>query len=312
MPHVFWITIVGVVGLLCFFTVVGAVLRMKFGAANTTVANMNQRIAAWWVMIAVVTAALWLGPYATLFLFFICSFFALREFITLTPTKPADYWSLVLAYYVALPGQFLLVALHWYGLFAIFMPVYMFFVLSAAEAFSQDTAEFLERNAKIQWALMVCVYSFSYAPALLLLPLPHYFDNNGPLLLFFLLVVQSSDVFQYVCGKLWGKRKLSPLVSPSKTWEGLMGGGALAIGLGTLLHGLTPFNMWQAALMSAVTVIGGFIGGLVLSAVKRSMGAKDWGVMIAGHGGMLDRIDSICFAAPIFFHLTRYFFVPPG
>lgn len=137
MPHVFWITIVGVLALLCFFTVVGAVLRMKFGSANTTVANMNQRIAAWWVMIAVVTAALWLGPYATLFLFFICSFFALREFITLTPTKPADYWSLVLAYYVALPGQFLLVALHWYGLFAIFMPVYMFFVLSAAEANQQ-------------------------------------------------------------------------------------------------------------------------------------------------------------------------------
>ncbi|WP_322028434.1 phosphatidate cytidylyltransferase [Paraburkholderia sp. J76] len=311
MPHVFWITVVGVLALLCLFTVTGAVLRAKLGTANATIANMNQRISAWWIMVAVITTALWLGPYATLGLFFVCSFFALREFITLTPTKPADYGSLLLAYYVALPVQYLLIAFHWYGLFSIFVPVYMFFIMSAAAAFAQDTRDFLERNAQIQWALMVCVYSLSYAPALLLLPLPHYFGNNGPLLLFFLLVVQSSDVFQYVCGKLWGKHKLSPLVSPSKTWEGLLGGGALAIGLGTLLHGLTPFNVWQALLMSAVTVAGGFVGGLVLSAVKRSMGAKDWGVMIAGHGGMLDRVDSICFAAPIFFHLTRYCFATP-
>lgn len=309
MPHVFWITIVGLVALLCVFTAVGAVLRVRVGAGNATIANMNTRIAAWWIMIAVVTAALWLGPYATLFLFFICSFFALREFITLTPTKAADYWPLVLAYYVALPLQYVLLAFDWYGLFAICFPVYGFLTLSAASAFAQDTTEFLERNAKIQWALMVCVYSLSYAPALLLLPLPHYFHTNAPLLLFFLLVVQSSDVLQYVCGKLWGKHKLSPRVSPSKTWEGLLGGGALAIGLGTLLHGLTPFNVWQAALMATVTVFGGFVGGLVLSAVKRSMGAKDWGVMIAGHGGMLDRVDSICFAAPVFFHLTRYFFM---
>ncbi|WP_233196089.1 phosphatidate cytidylyltransferase [Trinickia soli] len=109
-------------------------------------------------------------------------------------------------------------------------------MLAAAAAFSQDTADFLERTAKIQWALMVCVYSLSYAPALLLLDFPHYFNDNGPLLHFFLLVVQASDVFQYVCGKLWGKHKLSPLVSTSKTWEGLIRGGALAIALGTALH----------------------------------------------------------------------------
>ncbi len=308
MPHVFWTTLIGILALLAAFTAGGAVLRMRFGAGNATIANMNARISAWWVMIAVVATALWLGANATIALFFLCSFFALREFLSVTPTKPSDYWSLVLTYYIALPAQYLLLVFHWYGLFAIFIPVYAFLVLAAAAAFSQDTADFLERTAKIQWALMVCVYSLSYAPALLLLDFPHYFNNNGPLLLFFLLVVQSSDVFQYVCGKLWGKHKLSPLVSPSKTWEGLIGGGALAIALGTALYRLTPFNIWQAALMSAVTVVCGFTGGLVLSAVKRSLGAKDWGVMIAGHGGMLDRVDSICLAAPVFFHLTRFFF----
>ncbi|MDR2219108.1 MAG: phosphatidate cytidylyltransferase [Methylobacillus sp.] len=308
MPSIFWITIAGIFAMLILFTLTGMALRAKLGADNTTIINMNQRIVAWWVMIVVITIALWLGLYATLFLFFMLSFLALREFITLTPTKPSDYWPLVLAYYIALPVQYLLLAMHWYALFSIFLPVYGFSALSAASAFAHDTNEFLERNANIQWALMVCIYSLSYAPALMLLPIPDYFENNGPLLLFFLIVVQSSDVFQYVCGKLWGKHKLSPLVSPSKTWEGLIGGGLLAIGIGTLLHGLTPFNLWQAALMSAVTVAGGVIGGLVLSAVKRSMGAKDWGVLISGHGGILDRVDSICFAAPIFFHLTRYFF----
>jgi phosphatidate cytidylyltransferase len=308
MPHVFWITIVGIVVLLSVSTLVGSVLRLKLGSDNLTVTNLNQRILAWWVMVAVATIAIGVGPYATVGLFALCSFFALREFITLTPTKPSDYWSLVLAFYVAAPVQYLLVACKWYGLFAIFIPVYVFFVLSAAAALSQDTHEFLERNAKIQWALMVCVFALSHAPALLLLSIPNYFSNNGPLLLFLLLVVQSSDVFQYICGKLFGRHKLSPALSPSKTWEGLIGGAAMSVALGTLLHGLTPFNWWQATLMSLATVVGGCIGGLVLSAVKRSLGAKDWGVMIPGHGGMLDRVDSLCFAAPLLFHLTRYYF----
>ncbi|WP_169985491.1 MULTISPECIES: phosphatidate cytidylyltransferase [unclassified Microbispora] len=310
MPHVFWMTIAGMVTVLTAATTVGTVLARRAGPGNTTVLNLNQRINAWWVMIAVAGTAIVAGSHATIVLFALCSFFALREFVTLTPTKDGDYWSLLLAFYVALPVQFALLGFRWYGLFSIFIPVYVFFVVSAAAALSQDTSDFLERNAKIQWALMVCVYGLSHAPALLMLEIPGYYSGNGPLLLFFLLVVQSSDVFQYVCGKLWGRTPLSPKVSPSKTVEGLVGGGLAAVLLGVLLHGLTPFTPWQAALMSLAIVAAGVIGGLVLSAVKRSLGAKDWGEMLAGHGGMLDRVDSLCFAAPLFFHLTRYFFVP--
>ncbi len=197
-----------------------------------------------------------------------------------------------------------------YGLFAILIPVYGFFAFAAVSTLAQDTQHFLERNAKIQWAVMVCVYGVSHAPALLFLDIPGYDASNGVLLLFFLLVVQLSDVLQYVCGKLFGKRKVAPMLSPNKTWEGLIGGGLLASLVGAGLYAFTPFTPGQAGLLSLAIVATGFFGGLVLSAVKRSLGAKDWGSSLPGHGGMLDRLDSIAFSAPIFFHLTRYWFVP--
>lgn len=181
--------------------------------------------------------------------------------------------------------------------------------MSLVSALTQDTREFLSRNARINWALMVCVYGLSHAPALLTLDIPGYRGQNALLLFYFLLVVQISDVLQYVVGKLFGRRKIAPVLSPSKTVEGFVGGGLLATLCGAALYRVTPFGFGAAFLMSLAIVLAGFVGGLVLSAVKRSLGAKDWGVMIAGHGGMLDRVDSVCFAAPVFFHLVRYLYV---
>jgi len=155
---------------------------------------------------------------------------------------------------------------------------------------------------------MVTVYCLSHAPALLMLPLPGAPDRNALLLFYLLLVVQMSDVMQYVFGKLFGKTKIAPLVSPSKTVEGFIGGGIAATLIGAAMWWITPFTPLQSAAMAAVIVMMGFLGGLTLSAVKRSLGAKDWGVMIEGHGGVLDRTDSICFAAPMFFHIVRFFY----
>jgi phosphatidate cytidylyltransferase len=156
--------------------------------------------------------------------------------------------------------------------------------------------------------VMVTVFCVSHAPALLLLDIPGYRGQDALLILYLLLVAQLSDVLQYVSGKLFGHTKIAPHVSPSKTREGLVGGGLGAILVGGAMWWITPFSPLQAMGMSFIIVLMGFLGGLALSAVKRSIGAKDWGTMIEGHGGMLDRIDSITFAAPIFFHLTRYFF----
>jgi phosphatidate cytidylyltransferase len=299
----------GILGLLIIASIVGWALRRRRGT-NAVIENLNARIRAWWVMAAVLAACFLLGNVATLVLFGIASAFALREFITLTPTRPGDHLPLVVCFYVLLPVQYWLIGTDWYNLFAIFLPVYGFLSLPVLTAISGDTELFLERVTKIQWGVMITVYCISYAPALLLLDVPGYRDQSLFLLIYLLLVVQISDVLQYVFGKLFGRHKIAPHVSPSKTVEGLVGGGGSAIAIGTALWWVTPFTPLQACGMATVIVLSGFLGGLALSAVKRSLGAKDWGSMIEGHGGMLDRLDSVSFAAPVFFHFTRYFFMP--
>ncbi len=312
MQHKFFWLMGGIAALLVIASLVGWLLqrRARAGGGSATVENLNARIRAWWVMVAVLAACFLLGGVATIVLFAIASLFALREFITLTPTRPGDHLPLVVCFYVLLPVQYWLIEDDWYNLFAIFLPVYGFLLLPVLTAAAGDTELFLERVTKVQWGLMITVYCISYAPALLLIKIPGYGGQNLLLLVYLLLVVQLSDVLQYVFGKLLGRHRIAPLVSPSKTVEGFFGGGLSATAIGAAMWWITPFTPIQAAGMAATIVLAGFFGGLALSAVKRSLGAKDWGSMIEGHGGMLDRLDSVSFAAPVFFHLTRYFFEP--
>lgn len=299
----------GVVFLLAIASIAGAVLASKATSPTQrdVIANLNARTKAWWVMVAVFAIAFVLGNTATLVLFAFASFFALREFVTLTPTRPGDHQPLVLSFFVLIPAQYALIAYGQYGTFAILIPVYAFLLLPSVAAFAADTHDFLARCAKIQWAIMICVYCISYAPAVILLDIPGY-EDNALLLFYLVLIVQLSDVLQYVFGKLFGQTKLAPQVSPSKTVEGLIGGGLSAAAIGGAMWWITPFTWQESLAMSLIIVLMGFLGGLTLSAVKRSLGAKDWGTMIEGHGGMLDRMDSVSFAAPVFFHVTRFFF----
>lgn len=278
------------------------------GAPHGAIDNLNARVKAWWVMAAVLGGAAWLGHFAIVVLFAMVSFFALREFLTLTPTRRGDHLALAFAFFVVLPIQYYLVAIEWYGFFAIFIPVYVFLLLPILSALGSDTTRFLARTAEMQWGLMIAVYCISYVPALLSLQIPGYEGRNLLLVFYLLIVVQASDVLQYVWGKLFGRRKVAPALSPSKTVEGLVGGALSAVALGAALWWITPFGPVWAAAISLVIVAMGFLGGLVMSAIKRDRGVKDWGAMIEGHGGMLDRLDSVCFAAPVFFHLARFFF----
>jgi phosphatidate cytidylyltransferase len=307
---VFVTVTVCVIAFLALCTVIGFVLARHVAApaARDTVANLNARIRSWWGIVFVFGAALLFGRVVTLVLFAILSFLSFREFMSLTPTRAGDHRSLFLSFFVVVPVQYWLIGIDWYGLFSIFIPVYVFLLLPALSAMAGDTRDFLARNAKLQWGLMLTVFAISHAPALLLLDFTAYGLPNALLLLYLMIVVQISDVFQYVFGKLFGRTRLSPAISPSKTVEGLVGGGLTAVLIGAAFSGITPFAPLQAAAMSAVIVIGGFFGGFVLSAIKRDLGVKDWGRMIEGHGGILDRMDSVSFASPLFFHLTRYYF----
>lgn len=304
VPDSFWWIFVSLLGLLSVASATGAALSLY--RPGPVVQNLNARIRSWWLMVAILVISFLLGKPVTLALYGMLSFFALREFISLTPTRHGDHLALCLCFYVAIPLQYWLIGTDWYGLFSICIPVYAFLLLPAVSALSGDTTDFLARSAKVQWGLMLTVYCLSHAPALMLLQIPGYEGQSLMLLLYLLLVVQLSDVLQYVFGKLFGKHLLAPQVSPSKTVEGLIGGGLSAALVGMGLWWITPFTPVESGLLSLLIVLCGFLGGLALSAVKRSLEAKDWGEMIQGHGGMLDRLDSVVFSAPVFFHVVRY------
>ena len=299
---------IGVFSILIIANIIGQALKRKYGAHNNTIANLNARIYAWWLMTFILLLAFWFGRIGTTILFFLISFAALREFMTLVYRRRTDYYSMLTCFYFLLPVQYYFVLDQWYGMFSIFIPVYGFLLLPIIASMSGDTNHFLERTAKTQWMAMICIFCLSHVPALLFLNLDGFPSINNILLLIFMIgVVQASDVLQYVWGKLIGGAKIMPKLSPSKTIAGTVGGIASATLLAMLISPITPFSYLQAAVIGFIICVMGFLGGLVMSAIKRDYGVKDWGNMIQGHGGMLDRVDSICFAAPVFFHIVRYY-----
>lgn len=307
MWNLFW----GLICTLLLASGIGYALKWKvgFSTPHSVIDNLNARINAWWVMILIIFAAAYLGFYGVLGLFFIVSFMALREFLSLIEIRRGDHLALVACFYFILPLQYYFVAVDWFSMFSIFIPVYGFLFLPILSALLGDTAHFLDRSSKVQWAVMISVFCISHIPAILTLNIAGFEGKSLLLMIFLILIVQASDVLQYVWGKLFGKHKIAPTLSPSKTVEGFVGGVLSASALGGLLSWLTPFSAVQASLISLIICLMGFLGGLVMSAMKRSMGVKDWGNMISGHGGMLDRMDSLCFAAPIFFHIVRYYWI---
>ena len=303
------------------------------------VETFRRRVGAWLVLFTLLAMAFLVGRIATVVFFGLIGFWALREFITLTPTRPGDHRTLFVVFFFWAPLQFVLVGADRYGGYSILVPVYAFLLIPAQIALSGDSKRFLERTAKIQAGLLICVYCLSHAPALLNLKLPPVADQarvaapaglaagsatddqgaasppsadaSGPvrLLFFFILMVQLSDAFQYAWAQLPSRHVIVPTISPTKTWEGLLGGTASVALVGAGLWWATPFPYWLAAAMSAIVSLLVVAGSLTMSAIKRDRGVKYYGTLVEGHGGVLDRIDSLCFAAPIFFHFTRYYLI---
>lgn len=303
-----WTLVLGILAVLVLASAVGYILQQRLSpdGSNASIENLNARIKAWWVMVIFIGIAFLAGRVGVLILFGFCSFAALREFITLTHTRRADHWALAAAFFIVLPLQYALLWAEQYGIFSIFIPVYAFLLMPIISVLRGDTERFLDRIAEVQWALMICVFCASHVPALLTLDIPGYEGRNVLLIAFLVIIVQLSDVLQYVWGKLFGRVKIAPKLSPSKTVEGFFGGVASATLIGAGLWWITPFTPLQAGLLALIITLMGFFGGLVMSAIKRDRGVKDWGNLIEGHGGLIDRLDSVVFSAPIFFHIVRY------
>ena len=292
-------------------------LRDHASDATQTTARALQAKRFWgllktsWGMATVFWVGWALGDAVATVLFGLVGFFALREFITLSPTRRGDHRSLVLAFFVVLPLQFWLVAARQFELFTVFIPVVVFLALPVASALANDPERFLERNAKLQWGIMVCIYGMSHVPALLLLNFPGYRDKGAFLVFFLVFVVQTGMVVQHLLGQRFPHQPVAPKVSQSFQWVSWLAGLAAGALAGVLLSFITPFTPAQALGMALLACVAGSLGHLVMKALKRDRGITSWGMQgmsVTGAGGLLDRVDALCFAAPVFFHSIRWYF----
>ena len=263
-----------------------------------------------WLMTLVFWVGWAAGESVAIVLFGLVSFFILREFISLSPTRRGDHRSLVLAFFIVLPLQYALVWNQHFNLFTVFIPVYVFLAIPVVSALGNDPQRFLERNAKLQWGIMVCVYGMSHVPALLLLNFPRFAGKTAFLVLFLVLVVQTCMLVQHLVARRL-RDPVAPAISASFHWRswlaGLAAGGLLCVALA----GLTPFKPLQALAMALVACVAGSFGHLVMKAIKRDRGVTHWGSAsrsVTGASGLLDRVDALCFAAPVFFHSVRWTF----
>ena len=250
------------------------------------------------------------GAFVSTLLFGVISFLALREFVTLTHTRRGDHRSLLLAFFIVLPMQYVIVATQKFDLFTVFIPVYVFLAIPVVSAFGNDPQRFLERTAKIQWGIMVCVYGMSHAPALLLLDLPDFKGRGAFLVLYLVLVVAIAQIAQEVASRRLRRRPAARAISRSFSWRA-WGLGALVAGVvGASLYWVTPFKPVPALLMGFVAGGSGTLGEFVMKALKRDAGVRNWGgkASVTGAVGLLDRVAPLCFAAPVFFHSVRWYF----
>ncbi len=264
-----------------------------------------------WYMVIVFWIGWLSGDLGAIILFALVSFFALREFMTLSPTRRGDHRSLVLAFFVILPLQYTLVGTRHFDLFTVFIPVYVFLAIPVVSALANDPQRFLERNAKLQWGIMVCLYGMSHVPALLLLDFPNYRDRGAFLVFFLVLVVQTCMLVQHLAAHRLRRAPTAPAISSSFNWLSWCIGVGVAALLGGLLAGITPFKPGQALAMALVACAAGSLGHLVMKAIKRDRGIPNWGSQgegVTGAGGLLVRVDALCFAAPVFFHSVRWYF----
>jgi phosphatidate cytidylyltransferase len=299
------LTIISLIfGLLVFATLLFFIVEKINPKVN--LGELKARTRSWWIMAIVFILAAVINTKISYFALGFLSFAAFRELYSILGFRISDRRAIFWAF-VAVPVQYYLAYIGWYGAFIIFIPVVMFLLLPLRLVIKGDTVGIIKSMASLQWILMLTVFGISHMAYLLSLhPLKGFESGGRGLLLFLVFLTEINDVMQFTWGKLLGKHKIMPKVSPNKTWEGFLGGIICTTIIGYFIRFLTPLNDYQALIVSFIIAIAGFSGDVVMSAIKRDIGVKDTGSLIPGHGGILDRIDSLAFTAPAFFHLIYY------
>jgi phosphatidate cytidylyltransferase len=308
LANVVW-GLAGVFALLLLATLIIQVLCLTYPHKNYT--ELKQRVQSWWAIALLFSLSLLFSRGAAVVFFAFVSFLALKEYFSLIPTRRADRRVLFWAY-LAIIWQYYWIYSRWYGMFLVFIPVYMFLFLPMRMVILGEIQGFLKSVGTIHWGLMLTVFSLSHVAYLLMLPPEgNPVAGGAGLLLYLLFLTASNDISQYLWGKSMGRHHVLPTVSPKKTWEGLLGGMGTTLMLAVILASwLTPFNLIHSLIVGLLLGMAGFIGDVTVSALKRDLGVKDSGNLLPGHGGILDRIDSLIYTAPLFFHFTVYFYFP--
>lgn len=305
LPDNVFYALAAIYGLLIFASVIVAVMKRTSPGEGTT--ELSRRVTSWWFMITIFTVAVVTNRVvSTVFLAFM-TFLAFKEYISLIETRRVDRLILLFAY-LAIPVQFLFAHMNSYGLFLTFIPVWMFLFIPMAMTLAGKTEGFLRAVGTLSWGMMITIFALSHTAMLLAAGTEAGPAGGAGLLLFLVALTQFNDVAQFTWGKLFGKHKITPKVSPKKTWEGFLGGLVSTI-IGAAIAGpfLTPLPAHYAAVAGAMIAVAGLLGDITISAFKRDLGVKDSGGLIPGHGGILDRVDSLTYAAPVFYHAMHFF-----
>jgi phosphatidate cytidylyltransferase len=273
---------------------------------DANVKELKDRTKSWWVMAIIFICATLFNSTISYIGIGMLSFVAFRELYSVMGFRESDrraiFWG-----FVAIPVQYYLAYIGWYGAYIIFIPIVMFLFLPLRLVLKGETTGIIKSMSSLQWILMLTVFGISHMAYLLSLPeLPGFKNGGRGLLLFLVFLTEINDVMQFTWGKLLGKHKIVPKVSPNKTWEGFLGGLISTTIIGYFLGFLTPLPTGQLIFVSFMIAFSGFIGDIVMSSIKRDIGIKDMSTAIPGHGGILDRIDSLSYTAPVFFHLVYY------
>lgn len=298
--------LIGIVAVLIISTIITKIMKQKNNSSGLK--EVEMRIRSWWIMFIIFTFALIIHSTISLIFMALLCFLALKEYFSLIPFNRAHRLVLFWAY-MTIPIQFLLIYFGLYGMFIVFIPVYMFLLIPIQAIIVGETKNFLRSIATVQWGVMLMVFGLSHLAFLLVLPGREESVAGAGLVLFLVVLTQANDVAQFIWGKMLGKKKIVPKVSPNKTWAGFIGGVLTTTVLAVILAPLiTPFSLFASIIAGLYIGLTGFIGDVNISALKRDLNIKDTSAIIPGHGGILDRVDSLTYTAPLFFHFTRYFY----